>query len=349
MKRKMQRIEALQQNLRFQKDTNFTSTSTNLAPNNQSLKRENSNILNKKKKDNSDDDLSDTNMNQKNVFTEKHFTPNKNFVNYIKDHKHKKGIVITARVHPGESNASFIAEGIITFLLGNSREAVFLRNNFIIKILPMINPDGVIYGNYRWSLLGVDLNRRWNNPSKILHPTIYNAKQLIKMLDIERSVSFFCDIHGHSRKKNVFMYGWYQSNIDHNSCKINDMIKLMPYMLSEKNKIFSFKDCTFAMEKEKENTARIVIFSELGIVNWYTLEATFFGSDSLGKVVQQDDHSDSESSRHETEPVNSCLPEGEANYSDPEGQSKKHMHVSSEPNEKVADLRPESDENSKDA
>ena len=149
MKRKMERIEALQQNLRFQKDSNFGSTITNLTSNGQSLKRDTSNILNKKKKTKDDEDISDSDLNQKNVFTEKHFTPNKNFVNYIKDHKHKKGIVITARVHPGESNASYIAEGIITFLLGNSREAVYLRNNYIIKVLPMINPDGVIYGNYR--------------------------------------------------------------------------------------------------------------------------------------------------------------------------------------------------------
>lgn len=71
----------------------------------------------------------------------------------------------------------------------------------------MLNPDGVIYGNYRCSLLGVDLNWRWVNPSKILHPTIYYTKQLIKMLDIERSVELYTDIHGHSRKFNIFMYG----------------------------------------------------------------------------------------------------------------------------------------------
>ena len=89
---------------------------------------------------------------------------------------------------------------MINFLLSNTKEANYLRNNFVFKILPMINPDGVIYGNYRCSLLGVDLNRRWNNPSKILHPTIYNCKQLVKMLDIERGVSLFIDNHGHSRK-----------------------------------------------------------------------------------------------------------------------------------------------------
>ena len=30
----------------------------------------------------------------------------------------------------------------------------------------MLNVDGVIIGNYRCSLAGNDLNRRWHNPSK---------------------------------------------------------------------------------------------------------------------------------------------------------------------------------------
>jgi len=65
---------------------------------------------------------------------------------------------------------------MIEFLLSNDPEAHDLRNNFVFKIVPMLNPDGVIYGNYRSSLLGVDLNRRWKNPSKYLHPTIYYSK-----------------------------------------------------------------------------------------------------------------------------------------------------------------------------
>lgn len=40
----------------------------------------------------------------------------------------------------------------------------------------MLNPDGVILGNHRCSFLGVDLNRRWINPSKPLHPVIHSTK-----------------------------------------------------------------------------------------------------------------------------------------------------------------------------
>ena len=40
----------------------------------------------------------------------------------------------------------------------------------------MINPDGVVLGNSRSSLAGVDLNRRWGNPNAIMHPEIYFLK-----------------------------------------------------------------------------------------------------------------------------------------------------------------------------
>lgn len=35
----------------------------------------------------------------------------------------KKGIVISARVHPGESNGSWMMKGVIDFLIGDSLEA----------------------------------------------------------------------------------------------------------------------------------------------------------------------------------------------------------------------------------
>ena len=98
-------------------------------------------------------------------------------------------------------------KGVIDFLIGDSMEAQILRNNFIFKIVPMLNPDGVINGNYRCSLAGCDLNRRWKCPSPIIHPTIYNTKKLVKQFVSERPLALFCDLHGHSRRKNIFMYG----------------------------------------------------------------------------------------------------------------------------------------------
>ncbi len=86
----------------------------------------------------------------------------------------------------------------------------------------------------------------------------------------------FCDMHGHSRKRNVFMYGCQTPQTDIYNHKNNNLIKMIPYMLSQKNKDFQFNDSKFANEKEKESTARLVMFNEFNILNSYTLEATFY-------------------------------------------------------------------------
>ncbi|XP_031605076.2 cytosolic carboxypeptidase 2 isoform X3 [Oreochromis aureus] len=49
------------------------------------------------------------------------------------DDKTKKAVVVTARVHPGESNASWIMEGFLNFLLGDSDDAQLLRDTFVFK------------------------------------------------------------------------------------------------------------------------------------------------------------------------------------------------------------------------
>lgn len=96
-------------------------------------------------------------------------------------------------------------EGILDFLSDqDNEEAAFLRKAYIFKIIPMLNPDGVIHGNYRCSLAGADLNRQWINPSKQQHPTVYWAKDLFNKIKAERDIRFFCDLHGHSKKYSFF-------------------------------------------------------------------------------------------------------------------------------------------------
>jgi cytosolic carboxypeptidase protein 2/3 len=48
---------------------------------------------------------------------------------------------------------------IIKELSTNPKEYEHMLDDNVIKIVPMINPDGVIIGNARSSLAGVDLNR----------------------------------------------------------------------------------------------------------------------------------------------------------------------------------------------
>ncbi len=132
----------------------------------------------------------------------------------------------------------------------------------MFRVVPMLNPDGVINGNYRCSLSGGqfphvpphlssppipsspghDLNRRWLKTDPVLHPEIVafkvsprfsrchissdvsslfsffvhitpwltfspRSQNLLDVTARERPLMMFCDLHGHSNKKNMFVYG----------------------------------------------------------------------------------------------------------------------------------------------
>jgi hypothetical protein len=76
-------------------------------------------------------------------------------------------IVLSSRVHPGESNASWVMKGLLDFLVSSHDIAAELRRRCVFKIIPMLNPDGVINGSLRCSLAACDLNRRWFGATRI--------------------------------------------------------------------------------------------------------------------------------------------------------------------------------------
>jgi len=83
----------------------------------------------------------------------------------------------------------------------------------------------------------------------------------------------FCDLHGHSRKQNVFMYGCNRRD-DPSACRA------LPYMLSKLNPYFSFENSRFGVQKSKDATARIALFKELRVIPCiYTMESSFAGVD----------------------------------------------------------------------
>lgn len=157
----------------------------------------------------------------------------------------RKYIVLTARVHPGETNSSFKMHGCIKFLIGDSERAKYLRALYVFKIVPMLNPDGVVCGNYRSSFSGVDLNRRWIDPDPLLHPSVFALKQImISIAKIQRrEILVFCDLHGHSKKLNSFMYGC-NTAANGGFCSWTK-VRLLPKIMMNESKYFNYNDCRF--------------------------------------------------------------------------------------------------------
>lgn len=193
--------------------------------------------------------------------------------------KLRKGIVLTARIHPGESNTSFVMKGIINFLTDlECPEAILLRRNFVFKLIPMINPDGVALGNYRCSIIGRDLNRMWKNPDSTLFPEIAYIKKLVAEFHQQNPIVLYTDLHGHSRARRAFTYG---NNYLHNP----ESTRVFPYILSKiAPDYFNYKKCKFKVEKSKQGTSRITLWRMIKTPAVYTLETSLCGGAIDGEM-----------------------------------------------------------------
>ncbi|XP_028814191.1 cytosolic carboxypeptidase 4-like [Denticeps clupeoides] len=197
-------------------------------------------------------------------------------------------VVLTARVHPGESNASWVMKGSLEFLCSDDPIAQTLREAYVFKIVPMLNPDGVVNGTQRCSLSGEDQNRQWMKPDISLSPTIFHTKGLLLYLSSTgRTPVVFCDFHGHSRKKNVFLYGCsVKETLWQSGCTVDTSVlkeppgyRMIPKMLDRIAPAFSFNSCNFLIEKSRASTARVVVWREVGVLRSYTMESTYNGCD----------------------------------------------------------------------
>ena len=174
----------------------------------------------------------------------------------------KPCLFFTARVHPGETQASWMMLGMLKFLVSSAPAAQFLREAYVIFLVPMLNIDGVVFGNSRCGLAGVDLNRMWRNPTP-QHPSVLALKTLMLAQRKCRDIAMFIDLHGHTRKHNVFMYGCGHTK------KTKLAAQAFPKFLSMTKsckRFISFPDCSFHVKKSREATARVVVCKEIGVV-----------------------------------------------------------------------------------
>jgi len=189
----------------------------------------------------------------------------------------KTYVVITARMHASETAGSFKVQGIIEFLLSQHPIAISLRHHHIFLIVPLLNVDGVVLGNNRHSLAGYDMNRCWGNPIKKLQPEIFHLKE--KLSEINRAggnqILMYCDLHGHSRYYNSFLFACHKGTFG-TLCSWTQS-RLLTRILARQCHILNYHQCSFKVEPEKNNTARVIIWKEFKVVNSFTLESSQYG------------------------------------------------------------------------
>ncbi len=87
-----------------------------------------------------------------------------------------------------------------------------------------------------------------------------------------RDIFFYCDFHGHSVGRNVFLYGNNQPKPENRNKE-----KVFPMLFQQNSDMFSFEDSCFAIQKHKETCGRIVMWREFNLIHSYTIEVSFMG------------------------------------------------------------------------
>ncbi|CAI2386922.1 unnamed protein product [Moneuplotes crassus] len=200
----------------------------------------------------------------------------------------KKIIFISSRVHPGETGASHMFNGFLDLLMDKENpHSASLLNNFVFKIVPALNPDGIYRGYYRLDTLGQNLNREYLEPDPLVCPTTHSVKSILKQISDTGNLFMYVDFHAHASKKGVFCFG--------NALKGDDQVEnvLFAQLMSLNCLNFDMTECNFSdkiMKKldkkgqSREGTGRVAIYKDTGCKHCYTLECNFYTGKRLSII-----------------------------------------------------------------
>jgi len=109
-------------------------------------------------------------------------------------------LLLVGRQHPPEVSGAFAFFAFYETLLADNELANQFRDRYQVLAVPLMNPDGVMGGNWRHNLGNTDLNRDWG---PFRQPETRLIRDLLDRLDAEgKHIRVFLDFH--STRENVF-------------------------------------------------------------------------------------------------------------------------------------------------
>jgi hypothetical protein len=108
----------------------------------------------------------------------------------------KKVIWLMFRQHAWETGSSWAGDGAIRFLLSDDDRARRVRDENIVKMFPMADPDGVATGGVRFNKNGYDLNRNWDTIDPHTMPEIAaQQKAILDWVGSGHPLNLFLSLH----------------------------------------------------------------------------------------------------------------------------------------------------------
>lgn len=166
----------------------------------------------------------------------------------------KDVLMIVGRQHPPEVSGAFAFFAFAETLLGESELATAFRSQYRIIAIPLLNPDGVIKGNWRHNLGDTDLNRDWG---PFTQPETAGVRDLLERLDDgDFRIRMFADFH--STKRNLL----YTQNDDFPTSP-PDFVPT--WLASAKKRILDYEFTNEASEVSDQANSKNYMYKRYGI------------------------------------------------------------------------------------
>ncbi len=110
-------------------------------------------------------------------------------------------VLVLGRQHPPEVTGGFGLVSFVETVTGDSQLARDFRSKFHILVIPLINPDGVNNGHWRYNVNGTDLNRDWGTFAE--KETQAVRDEILRALAAAKNQVLF-SIDYHSTTKDVY-------------------------------------------------------------------------------------------------------------------------------------------------
>jgi hypothetical protein len=114
----------------------------------------------------------------------------------------KPTIWLQARQHAWEAGTSYVMEGALRFIISNDAQAQSLRDRFIFKFTPMVDPDGSANGEVRFNANRFDVNRHWDEVNlrdkkflKWMPEIWYHKKAIYQYLESGHTIDLMINLH----------------------------------------------------------------------------------------------------------------------------------------------------------
>ena len=159
--------------------------------------------------------------------------------------------------------------------------AAALRERFVFKLVPMLNPDGVHRGHYRSDTRGVNLNRVYLAPDPQTAPSVFAVTALVRQLHAAGQLRYYIDLHAHSNKRGCFLFG----NALRDGEQMAESV-LFSKLVEANCRWFDFEGCVFSEANMrakdardgavgKEGSGRVAVHRATGLTHVYTLECNY--------------------------------------------------------------------------